>query len=380
MSFEWDSNLSHIVGLKPGLEMWRHKSSDKARFFFAFSSPVNPVESPIGREILIQGDAAKDIAFRCGDVKAIYAKAIERGAVSVLAPVEEKDEFGSVIRATVKTYGNVVHSFIQRNDYKGPFLPGFKAVDSKDPIAELLPPAHLDFIDHCVGNQPDQQMVPACDWYEKVLQFHRFWSVDDEQMHTEFSALRSIVVTDWEETIKMPINEPAPAKRKSQIQEYVDYHGGAGVQHIALNTHNILESIANLRKRGLDFLFVPPKYYTDLRKRLAKSEVKIEESLDEIQRLNILVDFDDKGYLLQLFTRPVEDRPTLFYEVIQRHNHSGFGAGNFKALFQAIEREQDERGNLTLEVGCGMKIQKSKAGDAPKECPEPLSKKAKVLE
>jgi 4-hydroxyphenylpyruvate dioxygenase len=202
------------------------------------------------------------------------------------------------------------------------------------------------FIDHVVGNQPDLKMNDACTWYEKCLDFHRFWSVDDKQMHTEYSALRSIVMADFDEVIKMPINEPAKGLRKSQIQEYVDYHGGAGVQHIALNTPNIIQAIRNLRARGLDFLAVPKTYYQDLRARLAKSAVKIEEDLSIIEELNILVDFDDKGYLLQLFTRPVEDRPTLFYEVIQRHNHQGFGAGNFKSLFEAIEREQAERGNL----------------------------------
>lgn len=346
----------------------------QGKIIFAFSSFLNPVENPLGREILIQGDAVKDVAFRCRDAKAIYEKAIERGAESVLAPVEEKDEHGTVIRATIKSYGNVVHSFVQRGDYKGAFLPGYKSVP-KDPLAEKLPPAHLNFIDHVVGNQADAQMVPVADWYEKILEFHRFWSVDDHQMHTEFSALRSIVMTDWEETIKMPINEPAPGKRKSQIQEYVDYHGGAGVQHIALNTHNILESIQNLRARGVDFLNVPAKYYKDLRARLAKSPIKIQESLDEIERLNILVDFDDRGYLLQLFTKPVEDRPTLFYEVIQRHNHQGFGAGNFKALFEALEIEQDRRGNLTAMDGG--KQQRAEAS-APSEVREPAEKKARV--
>jgi 4-hydroxyphenylpyruvate dioxygenase len=348
----------------------------QGKIIFAFSSPLNPSQSPEAREIMIRGDAAQDVAFRCGDVKAIYAKAIERGGESVLAPVEEKDEYGSVIRATVKTYGNVVHSFIQRNDYKGVFLPGYKAVDQKDPLADSLPAVGLAFIDHVVGNQPDNEMVPAADWYCKVLQFHRFWSVDDSVMHSKYSALRSIVVTDWDETIKMPINEPAPGKRKSQIQEFVDYHGGPGVQHIALNTPDILKAITVLRGRGLDFLRVPKEYYEDLRKRLAKSPIKISESLDEIERLAILVDFDDKGYLLQLFTKPVEDRPTLFYEVIQRHNHWGFGAGNFKALFEAIEDEQAKRGNLTIQSSSSAKgaCDNGKACDAVKE---PCEKKAR---
>eukprot|EP01006_Ploeotia_vitrea_P024082 TRINITY_DN56808_c0_g1_i1.p1 TRINITY_DN56808_c0_g1~~TRINITY_DN56808_c0_g1_i1.p1 ORF type:complete len:383 (+),score=225.64 TRINITY_DN56808_c0_g1_i1:108-1256(+) len=317
------------------------------KIVFAFTSPLNPnADTEIAKRLALRGDAAKDVAFTVTDCRGIYAKAIKRGAVSIREPEELKDEDGTVVIATVKTYGDTVHSFVERTNYKGEFLPGFRKVDTKDPLATLLESPALQYIDHCVGNQPDNKMIEAADWYEKTLDFHRFWSVDDKQMHTEYSALRSIVMADWDEVIKMPINEPAPGKRKSQIQEYVDYHGGAGVQHIALNTNDILHAIANMRKRGLDFLKVPKKYYDDLRKRLAKSPVEVKESLDEIEKLNILVDFDDQGYLLQLFTKPVQDRPTLFFEVIQRNNHQGFGAGNFKALFESIERDQADRGNL----------------------------------
>ena len=179
-----------------------------------------------------------------------------------------------------------------------------------------------------------------------MLSFHRYWSVDDSIIHTEYSSLRSIVMADFDETIKMPINEPAPGKRKSQIQEYVDYYGGPGVQHIAMRTQDIIAAIRAMRARGVEFLKVPDTYYENLRKSLAKSPVEVKEDLDVIQELNILIDFDDKGYLLQLFTKPVEDRPTLFFEVIQRHNNNGFGAGNFKSLFEAIELEQAARGNL----------------------------------
>jgi len=191
-------------------------------------------------------------------------------------------------------------------------------------------------------------MEDVAKWYESMLQFHRFWSVDDSMIHTDYSALRSIVVTNWEETVKMPINEPAAGKRKavSQIQEYVDFYGGAGVQHIALNTSDIIGAICALRERGTDFLRVPESYYIQLRDRLKSAKIKVTEDLDKLQQLHILVDFDDNGYLLQIFTRPVEDRPTLFLEVIQRHNHQGFGAGNFKALFEAIEYDQEARGNL----------------------------------
>jgi 4-hydroxyphenylpyruvate dioxygenase len=189
-------------------------------------------------------------------------------------------------------------------------------------------------------------MIPACEMYEKQLGFHRFWSVDDTQLHTEYSALRSIVMADYSERVKMPINEPAQGKKRSQIQEYVDYYGGAGVQHIALRTNDILTAVTHMRQRGVDFLTVPSTYYENLRLRLQTSPVKVKESLDELQRLNILVDYDEHGYLLQIFTKPLQDRPTVFIEIIQRHNHQGFGAGNFKALFEAIEREQEARGNL----------------------------------
>lgn len=204
----------------------------------------------------------------------------------------------------------------------------------------------MNFIDHCVGNQPDNEMVPVAEWYEKMLAFHRFWSVDDSQIHTEYSSLRSIVMADYDETIKMPINEPANGKRKSQIQEYVDYYGGPGVQHVAFNTSNILESIAALTARGCEFLTVPSTYYDNLREKLKDAQIKVDEPLDLLQKLHILIDYDEKGYLLQIFTKPVEDRPTLFYEIIQRHNHEGFGVGNFKSLFEAIEAEQARRGNF----------------------------------
>ena len=249
--------------------------------------------------------------------------------------------------ASIATYGDTIHTFVQRNNYRGIFLPNYVPVTEKDPLTSLLPPAKLNFIDHCVGNQPDLQMVSACELYEKQLGFHRFWSVDDEQIHTEYSALRSIVMADWDERVKMPINEPANGKKKSQIQEFVEYYGGAGVQHIALNTNDIIGAVQNLRDRGLEFLTIPSTYYTLLRDRLAaQSSIQVRESIDELEKLHILVDYDENGYLLQIFTKPVEDRPTLFLEVIQRYNHQGFGAGNFKSLFESIEMEQEKRGNL----------------------------------
>ncbi len=249
--------------------------------------------------------------------------------------------------ASIATYGDTIHTFVQRKRYHGIFLPNYVPVTEKDPLESLLPSAKLNFIDHCVGNQPDLQMIQACELYERQIGFHRFWSVDDEQIHTEYSALRSIVMADWDERVKMPINEPAVGKKKSQIQEFVEYYGGAGVQHIALNTNDIIGAVQNLRDRGSEFLTIPSTYYTRLRERLAaQSSIQVRESIDELEKLHILVDYDENGYLLQIFTKPIEDRPTLFLEVIQRYNHQGFGAGNFKSLFESIEMEQEKRGNL----------------------------------
>ncbi|KAF6031295.1 hypothetical protein EB796_010383 [Bugula neritina] len=293
------------------------------------------------------GDGVKDVAFSVEDLDGVVKVAKERGARIVKDIWEEKDENGTVRFATVQTYGDTTHTFVERGSFKGEFLPGYsKHPLADDPLLPTLPVGGLLFVDHLVGNQPDEEMMSAAEWYEKNLMFHRFWSIDDDQLHTEYSALRSIVVTNYEETVKMPINEPAPGKRKSQIQEYVDYYGSAGVQHIAMRTGDIISTIKNLKARGQKFLEVPKTYYTQLRENLKKSPVNITESLDEIEALNILIDYDDDGYLLQIFSKNMQDRPTLFLEVIQRHNHQGFGAGNFKALFEAIEKDQDERGNL----------------------------------
>ncbi|KAF3841290.1 hypothetical protein F7725_007152 [Dissostichus mawsoni] len=274
----------------------------------------------------------------------------ERGAVIVKEPWVEQDGQGRIKCAVLQTYGDTTHTLVEYlSPYKGLFLPGYKEPLFKDP----LPLAGLHFIDHIVGNQPDDQMVPVTDWYEKCLMFHRFWSIDDKQIHTQYSSLRSVVVTNYEETIKMPINEPARGKKMSQIQEYVDYNGGPGAQHIALNTSDIIQAVSlpssfplqysasfshSLRKSAI---------LRNLRLNLKTAKIKVKEDLDRLQELKILVDFDDNGYLLQIFTKPVQDRPTLFLEVIQRHNHFGFGAGNFKSLFEAIEKDQEARGNLT---------------------------------
>jgi 4-hydroxyphenylpyruvate dioxygenase len=324
----------------------------KDKIFLAFCSSYGPYEdkdNEVGHHVLKHGDGVKDIAFTVEDAKGTFEIAVKRGAKAVREPTTLKDEHGTVIISSVQTYGDTIHTFVQRDQYKGTFLPGYKDHYLHDPLDDILPDTKLLHIDHVVGNQPDHEMVPTADWYEKILDFHRFWSVDDSIMHTDYSALNSIVVTDFDEAIKMPINEPAKGKKKSQIQEYVDYYAGAGAQHIALRTDDILSSIAALRKRGVEFLSVPKSYYDNFRKALPHLNIKVAEDIDTIEKLNILIDYDDKGYLLQLFTKPVEDRPTLFFEIIQRRNHHGFGAGNFKSLFQAIEDEQAKRGNLTEE-------------------------------
>lgn len=334
-------------GLETGCRHIAAHAVRQNKIVFVFQSMLEPNKpEEMGHHLTRHGDGVKDVSFEVEDLDAIVKKAKQKGAIVVKDIWEESDDNGTVRMAMVQTYGDTTHTLIDRKNYKGAFLPGYRTVENKDPVIAMLPTIGLQFIDHIVGNQPDLEMTNAVDWYEKNMLFHRFWSVDDKQLSTEFSALRSIVVTNYEETIKMPINEPAPGKRKSQIQEYVDYYGGAGVQHIAMRTTDIIQTIKNLRARGQDFLSIPDTYYKQLREKLKDSKVKVLEDLDEIQRLHILIDYDDDGYLLQIFTKTMQDRPTVFLEVIQRNNHQGFGAGNFKALFEAIEVDQKERGNL----------------------------------
>lgn len=315
------------------------------------------------------GDAVKDVAFEVDDVHAVYQSAISNGATSVSSPrVETSDSEGSVLLASIRTYGDTTHTFIQRSTYTGPFLPGYRHITLPEPTNSYLPPIHLSAIDHCVGNQDWNSMNSACEFYEQCLGFHRFWSVDDKEICTEYSALNSIVMSSSNGIVKMPINEPAVGKKKSQIEEYVDFYNGPGVQHIALRTGNIIDAVTNLRKRGMEFISVPESYYEDMYSRIlqagatmtttatatkknkesgaAGGGLQIKESWEKIRELNILIDFDAGGYLLQLFTKPLMDRPTVFLEIIQRENFDGFGAGNFRSLFEAIEREQEGRGNL----------------------------------
>ncbi|XP_075161508.1 4-hydroxyphenylpyruvate dioxygenase [Haematobia irritans] len=332
-------------GLETGNRRYAKHAVKQNKIVFVFVSAYETNDEDHGLHLMRHGDGVKDVAFEVEDIEAIFNLAKQRGAEVVNELWEESDQFGTVKFATIKTYGDTTHTFVDRTKYKGVFLPGFQQ-SPEDVLLKSLPPAKLDFIDHVVGNQPDLEMEPVAAWYERVLQFHRFWSVDDSQIHTEYSALRSIVMANYEETVKMPINEPAKGKKKSQIQEYVEYYGGAGVQHIALNTSDIISAIKNLRARGMEFLTIPPSYYEILTENLKHSRTKIKEDMEVLKKLNILIDYDENGYLLQIFTKNMQDRPTLFLEVIQRHNHNGFGAGNFKSLFTAIEIEQERRGNL----------------------------------
>ncbi|KAJ6123144.1 hypothetical protein N7512_005609 [Penicillium capsulatum] len=293
------------------------------------------------------GDAVKDVSFEVDDVDAVFYAAVKNGAKVVSEPHILEDADGHVKVATIQTYGQTTHTLLERNQYHGAFLPGYRTErGNEDPISKYLPDVQLKHIDHCVGNQDWNEMDKICEYYEKALGFHRFWCVDDSQICTEFSALKSIVMASPNEVVKMPINEPAKGKKQSQIEEYVDFYNGAGVQHIALRTDDIIRDITNLKARGVEFIKVPETYYTDIKARLKQSGLVLKEDFETIQSLDILIDFDEGGYLLQLFTKHLMDRPTVFIEIIQRHNFEGFGAGNFKSLFEAIEREQELRGNL----------------------------------
>ena len=300
-------------------------------------------KSVIGEHVKKHGDGVKVIALWVDDAKKAYKETTERGAKSYLKPVTESDEFGEVVKSGIFTYGETVHLFIERKNYNGDFLPGFIKWESDyNPTS-----VGLKFIDHMVGNVGWGEMNTWVKWYEDVMGFVNFLSFDDKQIHTEYSALMSKVMSNGNGRIKFPLNEPAKGKKKSQIEEYLDFYETPGVQHIAIATDDIIETVRELRLRGVDFLSAPPKeYYSAIPTRLGEHMKIMNENINELEELAILVDADEEGYLLQIFTKPVEDRPTLFFEIIQRMGAKGFGAGNFKALFESIEREQQNRGTL----------------------------------
>ncbi|NBP75723.1 MAG: 4-hydroxyphenylpyruvate dioxygenase, partial [Crocinitomicaceae bacterium] len=298
-------------------------------------------ESPIGEHVKKHGDGVKIIALWVEDARSAYEETMKRGAKSYQEPLVTNDANGEVVSAGIYTYGETVHLFIERKNYKGEFLPGFVKWDS-----DYNPsPVGLKFIDHMVGNVGWGEMNTWVKWYEEVMGFVNFLSFDDKQIHTEYSALMSKVMSNGNGRIKFPINEPAKAKKRSQIEEYLDFYEGSGVQHIAVATDDIIKTVSLLRARGIDFLSAPPQaYYDEIPARLGEHMKMMKEDIKELQRLSIMIDADEEGYLLQIFTKPVEDRPTLFFEIIQRMGARGFGAGNFKALFESIEREQEKRG------------------------------------
>ncbi len=304
---------------------------------FVLTSPLGP-EGEIAAHVQKHGDGVRDIAFWVDDARDAFAKAVARGAVAQSQPRVERDEFGEVVTAAIRIYGDTIHSIVERRNYRGPFMPGFVAADSPYVPSDT----GLLYVDHCVGNVELGKMNEWVAFYERVLGFYNLLSFDDKDISTEYSALMSKVMSNGNGRIKFPINEPAHGKKKSQIDEYLDFYRGPGVQHIALATNNIIETVTALKSRGVEFLEVPDSYYDTVLDRVGT----IDEDLAPLRDLGILVDSDDEGYLLQIFTKPVQDRPTLFYEIIQRKGAKSFGKGNFKALFEAIEREQGRRGNL----------------------------------
>ncbi len=295
-------------------------------------------ESPIADHVKKHGDGVKVLALWVDDATRSYEETLLRGAESAAPPQRLEDNHGHVVVASIKTYGETIHTFVERKNYRGPFLPGFKAAASS--IAAQ--PIGLKYIDHCVGNVELGEMNRWVSFYENVMGFKLLVTFDDKDISTEYSALMSKVVSNGNGYIKFPINEPASGKKKSQIEEYLDFYKGPGVQHIAIATDDIIYTVAQLRQRGVEFLHVPDTYYDTVMDRVGA----IEEDLKELKKLNILIDRDEEGYLLQIFTKPVQDRPTLFFEIIERNGAKSFGKGNFKALFESIEREQALRGNL----------------------------------
>lgn len=296
-------------------------------------------ESPIAEHVFRHGDGVKDVAFRVPDATYAYEYATKQGATGVIEPTAIEDEHGKVVRSAIAAYGDTIHSFIERENYSGPFLPGYRA---EEPIPDEGPEVGIELIDHVVCNVELGKMNEWAKFYARVLGFDQLVHFRDDQISSDYTALMSKVMWDGVGRVKLPINEPAPSKKKSQIDEYLEFYGGPGVQHIAMLSKDIIKSVDALRKRGVRFIRVPKSYYEALRDRIGK----IDESMDDVERLNILADRDEEGYLLQIFTRNVQDRPTVFYEIIDRHGSRGFGLGNFKELFLAIEREQAERGNL----------------------------------
>ncbi len=304
---------------------------------FVFTTPLRS-NNEIADHIYKHGDGVKVLALKVDDATRSWEETTKRGAKSYLEPATMKDGQGSVVLSGIHTYGETVHIFVERRNYTGAFLPGYRIWKSNyNP-----PDTGLLYVDHCVGNVGWNRMNPWVKFYEEAMGFRNILTFDDSDISTEYSALMSKVMSTGNGFVKFPINEPAEGKKKSQVEEYLEFYNGEGCQHVALATNNIVKTVTDLRNRGVEFLQVPTTYYDDLLSRVGA----IDEDIEPLKELGVLVDRDDEGYLLQIFTKPVEDRPTLFFEIIQRKGAQSFGKGNFKALFEAIEREQEMRGNL----------------------------------
>lgn len=328
-------------GLETGNRVTTSYVMQQGRVNFILTTPMTP-DHFAAEHIKQHGDGVRDIAFLVEDADHAHNEAVRRGATSVVGPHDDSDDNGAIRRASIATYGDTIHTFISYNNnnghnYSGPFLPGFTAqkVEGEE--------VGIQLVDHIVGNVELGKMTHWCDFYRDVMGFERYITFDDSDISTEYSALMSIVMSDGEHNIKFPINEPAQGKGgKSQIQEYIDFYRSAGAQHVALLCKDVMHTVSKLQENGVEFLRVPDTYYEEVKDRVGE----IDEDIDDLKRLGILVDKDDEGYLLQIFTKPVEDRPTVFYEILQRKGCKGFGKGNFKALFVSIEEEQRRRGNL----------------------------------
>jgi 4-hydroxyphenylpyruvate dioxygenase len=331
--FEWVAYAGPETGVRDKASYVLQQN--KIRFVLTTSLQPN---SEINQHIQKHGDGVKVLALWVDDATKSFQETVVRGAEIAHEPQTYKDEFGEVVVASIKTYGDTIHTFVERKNYKGIFLPGFKTVTNKLRVT----PIGLKHVDHCVGNVELGHMNKWVKFYEDVMGFKLLITFDDKDISTEYSALMSKVVSNGNGYIKFPINEPASGKKKSQIEEYLDFYKGAGVQHIAIATDDIIHTVSELKKRGVEFLHVPETYYDDVMQRVGH----INEDLQELKKLNILIDRDEEGYLLQIFSKPVQDRPTLFFEIIERNGAKSFGKGNFKALFESIEREQALRGNL----------------------------------
>lgn len=333
----WGYELVAYAGLETGVRDRASYVLQQGKIRLVLTTSFDP-NSEITKHVGKHGDGVKVLALWVDDAERSFNETVKRGAKPFSPPQIMKDEFGEVKVASIHTYGETLHTFVERKNYKGIFLPGYKPAKS----TVKSTPVGLKVVDHCVGNVELGKMNEWVKFYEEVMGFKLLLTFDDKDISTEYTALMSKVVSNGNGYVKFPINEPAKGKKKSQIDEYLEFYKGAGCQHIAVLTDNIIHTVGELRKRGVDFLYVPDTYYDDLFARVGK----IDEDIEQIKKLNILVDRDEEGYLLQLFTKPVEDRPTVFFEVIQRKGAKSFGKGNFKALFESIEREQEQRGTL----------------------------------